>query len=189
MSIEEAVVAFVVSGAGQATAEAGRVEVSLGNVDKAGRAATASADGAPRSAAAATAEVKKLQGQISTALGKLAGVASLAKRTAENTFGVSPDSASGRFFENSAGILSGAANGAQLGATGGPVGAGVGAIVGGVLGLTNAVGEQTKRAEQAAKKFDRESDKEQIKTVSDAILREIGLSKLGSTVYSSRQTP
>lgn len=178
MSVEQAIINFVVTGAEGASAAADRVEVDLRSVETAGKAASTAANEASRAAAEMTATARQAVAGLSRAV-------SLARQLAEFSGNSAAAGAVNVFGQGLQVGAQGLALGAQLA---GPVGAAIGFAGGSILGVANALADQEKRDNELAKKIAKENARLRDENLEDQLLQQYGLVKLGGSIRSESRS-
>lgn len=192
MSVEQAIVDFVVQGVGGVDQATGKISTDLTALERSSRTTEQAAREAADASREAVAQARQL-------IGKLNQAVELARRAA-NALGVEEDSRTGRGLSLvSAGLSSGAA-GASVGASIGSIVPGVGTLVGGAAGFAvgGAIGVGSKivdfnEQDAAREKRLAQSVARELRGGGDdlttELLRQAGLARLDGALSEGRTGP
>jgi uncharacterized membrane protein len=192
MAVEQAIIALVIEGSAEVSAEADRIVVKLESVQSAGKSAESAAQAAETAAKDAEEAAKALSSEIAKTFRALSRAARMAKKLVHG-MGVEKYSKTEAAIDILASGLKGAAMGARLGSVVGPwgtaIGAGVGAIYGEYTAYTHdrdRILEHNKKLEEHAQKHAKKEEEERIL---EELLRQVGLYKLDQHHFGPRQVP
>jgi len=192
VAVEQAIVALVVQGSAEVTAEADRIVVKLGSVEEAGKRAESAAQAAETAAKDAEAAAKELSSEITKTFRALSRAARMAKKLAHG-LGVEKYSKADAAIELLAGGLKGAAMGARLGSVFGPWGTAIGAGAGAIFGEYTAYEQEKKRILEHNRQVEEHARKHLAKEREEQLLEELlkqaGLYKLDQHHFGPRQVP
>lgn len=192
MAVEQAIIALVVQGEAEVTAEADRIVVKLDSVREAGKRAEEAAKSAETAAKEAEQASKELSSEITKTFRALAKAGRMAKKLAHG-LGYDHDSKVGSAIDIFSAGLSGAASGAKLGSMFGPWGTAIGAGVGAIAGEYSAYQHAKHRIEAHNKKIEEHEQqrllKEHEEQLTEELLRQVGLYKLDQRHFGPRQVP
>ena len=152
MSVEQAIVDFVVQGDSLASAAANKISADLTSAERAGRSAERAAQSAEGAAQRAQVASEQLAAGIQSTLGRLSQAANFAK-TLGKAAGAQEGDLSLDLLDIAGKGFSGAGQGASLGAAAGSfvpgVGNAVGAVIGGTIGAgAGVIGELRRQSER-----------------------------------------
>jgi hypothetical protein len=192
MAVEQAIVALVVQGQAEVSAEVDRIVVKLESVQEAGKRAEDAARSAEQAAKDAEDAAKELSREITKTIRTLARAVRYAKKAAHG-LGVEKHSKLDSAIEIVGGGLQGALTGARLGSLVGPWGTAIGAVTGAFVGEyaayekeKHAILEHNRRIEEHAAKHLAKEREEQLL---EELLRQVGLYKLDQHHFGPRQVP
>jgi len=192
MAVEQAIIALVVQGSAEVTAEADRIVLKLGSVEEASKRAEEAANSAESAAKEAESAARELSGEITKTLRALSRAARMAKKLAHG-LGAEKYSRADSAIEIIGGGLKGAAMGARLGSSFGPWGTAIGALAGGLYGEFTAYEHQKEGIERHTREIEERAlkrhAKEREEQLTEELLKQVGLYKLDQHTFGPRQIP